>query len=78
MINELLETMPDLLKSAVEKLEKSTYANSSPEKRATLRRLIKQIESQTTELSRLYKNGGEGLTEEQKRIIIECLISGGE
>jgi hypothetical protein len=74
MINILFEKLPETLRVAIEKLQKSPYANSSPDRKMALRRLMKQIESQTAELSKLMKvDKDEGLTEREKGIILEEL-----
>lgn len=74
MINSLFEKLPEILRVALEKLQKSPYANSSDEKKMALRRLMKNIESQTIELSKLMKiNQDDSLTEQEKGIILEEL-----
>ena len=73
MINILFEKLPEVLRTAIEKLQKSPYANSSPERRRALEKLMKQIEYQTDDLSKLMKVGDEGLTEEEKGLILKEL-----
>lgn len=77
MINILFKKIPEVLKMAIEKLQKSPYANSSPEKKRALQKLMKQLESQTTEFSKLV--GNEDLTEQQENSIkeLEKIMRGG-
>jgi vacuolar-type H+-ATPase subunit I/STV1 len=73
MIRPLFEKLPEILQVAIERLQKSPYANSSPQRKNALRRLMKQIESQTTELSKFIKGNVEELTEQEKDIILKEL-----
>lgn len=73
MINILFEKLPEVLRTAIEKLQNSTYANSSPERKKALQRLMKQIEYQTADLSKLMKIEDEGLSEQEKGLILKEL-----
>jgi len=72
-MDELLKKFPELIKALLEKLSQSDFCSDVPEIKEAKGRLLSQLQTITEELTDLQNQGGERMTEEQIKTLVENL-----
>lgn len=72
-MDELIKKFPELIKTLLDRLSESEFSsNDVPEIKAAKERLLSQLQTLTDEMIDLQNQGGERLTEEHIKKLLEA------